>query len=645
MVVSSNIRRVLAVVVLALSGIVLWVHARSYLPFMIDDAFISLRYSWRVLHGQGLTWTDGERVEGYSNLLWVLLVAAGGLVQSNLVWVARVLTFAATTGGFGLLLVSGLRRAGFAALFFSGVAALALALCGPVAAWSIGGMEQPLLVAFVLAAVVASESLLAAETNPLPAAVLSMSLPLGLLCLLRPDGAIFTLAAVLALLCGRGPRMATFRLVFWLALPPVICTLGQLAFRMFYYGDFWPNTYYAKGPFSWARVEQGWQYIHRSLKPMGPLWVGGTLTLCLAAFSRELRRRIWFALFALILWLLYLVRIGGDIFPQRRHLLVVFALLAFLLLALLQWLWERRHLLRFSAWLVGPVLLTWLGVAQQRDIARLLALSDKGHWSGQPVGQFLRKVFEKQRPLLAVDAAGALPYFYQLPCLDMLGLNDRHIARHPPPDIGTGFIGHELGDGRYVLSRKPDLVAFWTPVGGDRPRYRSGLEMVEQPTFYELYQAITFETDDASHRRTRLWLRRRDGRLGVQTHGDQIDVPGYLLQGGDDVVRLDPRGRLYVSLKPNDLAAVRRLRLPPGRFAVQVAADGPTTVQVLDGGRTLVLDDQGAFTLEAGDAEPGGVDIRLTATAATHVFGLVFTRQRPVRWQSAIAPVQAASQK
>ena len=160
----TRMRRVLAGVVLALCGIALWVHARAYLPFMVDDAFISLRYSWRILHGQGLTWTDGERVEGYSNLLWVLLVAAGGLVQSNLVGVARILAFTATVAGFGLLLVSGLRRAGLAALFFSVVAALALTLCGPVAAWSIGGMEQPLRVALVLAAVVASESLLAAET-------------------------------------------------------------------------------------------------------------------------------------------------------------------------------------------------------------------------------------------------------------------------------------------------------------------------------------------------------------------------------------------------------------------------------------------------------------------------------------------------
>ena len=60
-------------------------------PFFSDDSFISLRYAERLLEGQGLTWTDGERVEGYSNLLWVLLVALFGACGVELVTAARAL--------------------------------------------------------------------------------------------------------------------------------------------------------------------------------------------------------------------------------------------------------------------------------------------------------------------------------------------------------------------------------------------------------------------------------------------------------------------------------------------------------------------------------------------------------------------------
>ena len=57
---------------LALAVACLVMRARGMLPFIADDAFISLRYARRLLDGHGLTWTDGQPVEGYSNLLWVL---------------------------------------------------------------------------------------------------------------------------------------------------------------------------------------------------------------------------------------------------------------------------------------------------------------------------------------------------------------------------------------------------------------------------------------------------------------------------------------------------------------------------------------------------------------------------------------------
>ena len=56
---------------------------RNAWPWIVDDAFISLRYAERFVAGDGLTWTDGEAVEGYSNLAWVLLCAALG-------WLAHI---------------------------------------------------------------------------------------------------------------------------------------------------------------------------------------------------------------------------------------------------------------------------------------------------------------------------------------------------------------------------------------------------------------------------------------------------------------------------------------------------------------------------------------------------------------------------
>ena len=68
-------------------------HAWYYMRFLADDALISLRYADRLIHGLGLTWTDGPRVEGYSNLSWVLACALMGKLGFDLIDAARILGF------------------------------------------------------------------------------------------------------------------------------------------------------------------------------------------------------------------------------------------------------------------------------------------------------------------------------------------------------------------------------------------------------------------------------------------------------------------------------------------------------------------------------------------------------------------------
>ena len=63
------------VVAMALAVAVLAWGISHYWPFATDDAFISFRYSARLLAGEGLTWNPGERVEGYTDFLWVVLLA------------------------------------------------------------------------------------------------------------------------------------------------------------------------------------------------------------------------------------------------------------------------------------------------------------------------------------------------------------------------------------------------------------------------------------------------------------------------------------------------------------------------------------------------------------------------------------------
>ena len=66
-------------------------HAHLYRSFLSDDALISFRYARRLVQGFGLSWTGNERVEGYTDLLWVLLDAAGGWLRFGYITTALVL--------------------------------------------------------------------------------------------------------------------------------------------------------------------------------------------------------------------------------------------------------------------------------------------------------------------------------------------------------------------------------------------------------------------------------------------------------------------------------------------------------------------------------------------------------------------------
>lgn len=51
------------------------VEGRRYYS-LLDDAFISMKYAANLAQGHGLVWNPGERVEGYTNFLWTLVLVA-----------------------------------------------------------------------------------------------------------------------------------------------------------------------------------------------------------------------------------------------------------------------------------------------------------------------------------------------------------------------------------------------------------------------------------------------------------------------------------------------------------------------------------------------------------------------------------------
>src|SRR3989441_194942 len=120
-------------------------HAAVYW-FLTDDAFISFRYARNLRHGDGLVFNPGlDRVEGYTNFLWVVLLAGGGALGVPPETAANLLSLAATLGLWGLVIRFTLRFPPPAERrWLILVPPLFLAATRSVAGWSRGGLETRL---------------------------------------------------------------------------------------------------------------------------------------------------------------------------------------------------------------------------------------------------------------------------------------------------------------------------------------------------------------------------------------------------------------------------------------------------------------------------------------------------------------------
>jgi hypothetical protein len=240
----------LAVVLPALlGGVAFALHAAALGDWLIDDAGISFAYARNLATGHGLVAQPGAPpVEGFSNPLWTLLLAAAYALGAEApLLVARALAAGLVTSAFACL-VAAAREDGDRG-WGAAVPPLLAACSTPFVAWAASGLENPLLAALAalafLLAVRAVRGTGRAERLDLASGVVA-----SLLALTRPDGIVYAAAYPFALFAAPrhtaavralAPRLLRYALGF---APPLA---SWLAFRLWWFGDWAPNTYYAKG--------------------------------------------------------------------------------------------------------------------------------------------------------------------------------------------------------------------------------------------------------------------------------------------------------------------------------------------------------------------------------------------------------------
>lgn len=458
---------------------------------LFDDAMVSMRYAYNLVHGNGLVWNVGERVQGFTNPLWVLYMALLHLlpVPETQVALAVQITgavFLAATLFFVRGIVEQLTGDPLAML-----AAVALtAFYAPLNSYALLGMEVSAL------ALLISAALWVVFRNGRERFSPWVYILLALGTLLRTDMAV-PYVIVMAVM-GSVQREHRGRHLAW-GMGLLLLTVGSQALGSFlYYGQVLPNTYYLK--------LEGWPLALRILRGLYALvlfiyysnWILIILPAVLLLFRRDWR--ISLVILVILGQMGYSVYVGGDAWEHHgganRYICIVmpafFAILAVGAEELRQraaaFLGGTRlvEVVSRAAWVLGFVIALLnlnLLMGDWKSIERWQLSRRPDYVAGSDYNLSIALALRgttTTRAKIAVLGAGTIPYLLpENPVLDILGKTDPVIARQHVrtpmsiEDIPDMRPGHMKWDYAWTFGElKPDvIVSIWPDTGDEAAPY------------------------------------------------------------------------------------------------------------------------------------------------------------------------------
>ncbi|MEO6953356.1 MAG: hypothetical protein ABI321_16265 [Polyangia bacterium] len=452
--------RPLVVALLVASALAFVAHTLVW-NFVTDDAYISFVYARNLAEKGQLVFNLGERVEGYTNFLWTVLLA--GLMKVGLQpeLMSRVL---GTAFGLGSMLVT-VRVLRILRVDGVWLALPALFLCSSpgYACWSSGGLETAMFTFFFTAA---ATRYLATHLDD-RAPDLGMGLLFGLAALTRPEGILFFALTGLHRVVVLAMRRRLPARGDWLALAGfVVLVAPHVLWRHAYYGWWLPNTFYIKASGGSGTWGQGAYYLFRMGEALHtPLAIVVIVVGLLVTRGQvALQRASAYVLFLTAVFYVYIASVGGDFMGLFRFAMPVVPLLFSLCVAALYAMASRGRPLAIAA----TVVLLALHVAHAYPLTKRYEII--GADRGIDTPGFLRwytadraaigKWFGAHRQdddYAAVGGAGAQVYYSRIPSLDCYGLSDAHIAHAVKAQSNRP--GHQkYAPLAYQLSKHPTII-------------------------------------------------------------------------------------------------------------------------------------------------------------------------------------------
>lgn len=454
-----------------------------YFNFTQDDAFISFRYVKNFTQGSGLVFNAGERVEGYTNFLWIIILSVFSELGLNIIVISKILGVA--SGCISLFLLYEISGLFFPKKdwLFTLSPPLLLTASSAFAYWSISGLET----AFFVAAVLFSFYLYLIHSR-------LWTVTCAVCTFIRPEGVlIFGILFLHKLLLERAPlRRSLFNLIVFILL-----LLPFLIFKLFYYGNILPNPFYAKSGLSWEYVKSGCEYFWLFLRYYG-LW--GVLYLLPLLFYKGLNSQGKLLVWLVYLYSLYVIVIGGDVLRVHRFFLPVLPLLFLLIVIFLHKIQIKSistvlRQIAAMAVVLSISVIFFLNPSQGIRIVR----ADEKHLveKMQQIAEYANVHYQPSLSI-AVTTIGSISYYLGTDdqVIDMLGLTDGYISKHPEKFEGIAINWKEKRyNTSYLLSRNPDYILFATGFKPSAPAEKALFLNSKFRQNYEVFPIILKEKE------------------------------------------------------------------------------------------------------------------------------------------------------
>jgi hypothetical protein len=448
--------------------------------FRVDDAYITFSFSKNLAAGNGPIFSHGLRVEGYSNFLWMLLVAVRFLfsAQGDPYNFARAVAF----GCLAVALFAAYRLARRAATPATALVAVALLVsCSDLFRAAASGLET----AAYCAAIAVGWAVYLSEQPDRRRWSLVAFVPAALM---RIDGFVPLLIVfgfeVLSLLAqGRLPLL---KLARW-AAPAFGIWAAYFAWRYEYYGLPLPTTYYAKSVVSVNDPDRGFRQAWDFMRDYGALPL---LPLLFLPVVRGPRRAAVGLAIAVLLQVMYAATVGGDWMPFNRFFLPIVPLAAVLVAWGSEQLWRSMSAYGFFArWASRTALGAALAFAavhmhsasidtpQEREkvgTAETLAQHTIGNLLA--VKDLMAYVVRRPGDRLVTDYPGVFSVFTDAEIIDMWGLCNEDIALHGGTNGINPIYGKECA--ACYARLKPDYFHVGVPIARAENSFRSVPEII-----------------------------------------------------------------------------------------------------------------------------------------------------------------------